>query len=61
MKQIVPDVFAKCENIVGIQANEWYIKNIRTKWGTCNVEKTYLVEFSVGQKDTRVFGVCYHT
>lgn len=39
MKQIVPDVLAKCENIVGIQAHEWHIKNMRTKWGTCNVEK----------------------
>ena len=39
MKQIVPDVLAKCENIIGIQADEWHIKNMRTKWGTCNVEK----------------------
>ena len=39
MKQIVPDVLAKCENIVGIQADEWHIKNMRTKWGTCNVDK----------------------
>lgn len=39
MKQVVPDVLAKCEGIVGIQANEWHIKNMRTKWGTCNVEK----------------------
>lgn len=48
MKQIVPDVLVKCENIVGIQAHEWHIKNMRIKWGTCNVEKTYLVEFAVG-------------
>jgi len=39
MKQIVPDVLAKCENIVGIRANEWRVKNMRTKWGTCNIEK----------------------
>lgn len=39
MKQIVPDVLAKCEDIVGIRANEWCIKNMRTKWGTCNIEK----------------------
>lgn len=39
MKQVVPDVLAKCEGVVGIQANEWHIKNMRTKWGTCNVEK----------------------
>ena len=39
MKQTVPDVLAKCEKIVGVQADEWYIKNMRTKWGTCNIEK----------------------
>lgn len=39
MKQVVPNVLRKCENIVGVQAEEWYIKNMRTKWGTCNIEK----------------------
>lgn len=39
MKQTVPNVLRKCENIVGVQAKEWYIKNMRTKWGSCNIEK----------------------
>lgn len=39
MKQAVPEVLRKCENIVGVQAKEWYVKNMRTKWGTCNIEK----------------------
>lgn len=26
IKQAVPDVLRKCENIVGVQAEEWYIK-----------------------------------
>lgn len=38
-KQTVPGVLQKCENIAGVQAKEWYIKNMRTKWGTCNIEK----------------------
>lgn len=39
MKQVIPDLLRKCENIVGVQAKEWRIKNMRTKWGTCNIQK----------------------
>lgn len=39
MKQVVPNLLKKCENIVGVQVGEWHIKNMRTKWGTCNIEK----------------------
>lgn len=39
IKRAVPDVLRKCEGIVGVQAREWRIKNMRTRWGTCNVQK----------------------
>ena len=39
MKQAVPKILKKCEYIVGVNASEWRIKNMRTKWGTCNIEK----------------------
>lgn len=39
IKKVVPNVLKKCESIVGVQAEEWHIKNMRTKWGTCNIEK----------------------
>ena len=39
IKQTVPGVLQKCENIAGVQAEEWHIKNMRTKWGICNIEK----------------------
>lgn len=29
----------KCEGIVGEQANEWRTRYMRTRWGTCNVQK----------------------
>ncbi len=29
--------FARCIPIVGKQPNEWHIKNMKTRWGTCNV------------------------
>ena len=37
LKNVVPPILAECESIVGVTAAEWRIKNMRTKWGTCNV------------------------
>ena len=39
LRQKIPAVLEKCEKIVGVHCNEWKIKNMRTKWGTCNIEK----------------------
>lgn len=39
LKQAVPEVLEKCEQIVGVKVNEWHVKNMRTKWGTCNAEQ----------------------
>ncbi|MEC0370115.1 M48 family metallopeptidase [Paenibacillus chibensis] len=38
LKEAIPPVFEKCEKLVGVKANEWQVKNMRTKWGTCNIE-----------------------
>lgn len=39
LKQAMPAVLQKCENLTGLSVNEWRIKNMRTRWGTCNVAK----------------------
>lgn len=39
LNRAVPDVLKRCEKIVGVSAKEWRIKNMRTRWGTCNVAK----------------------
>ncbi|MCL2578945.1 MAG: M48 family metallopeptidase [Oscillospiraceae bacterium] len=39
LKETIPPVFEKCEKIVGVKAKEWRIKNMRTRWGTCNVKE----------------------
>ena len=39
LKQEIPGVLEKCEHIVRISCTEWQVKNMRTKWGTCNIEK----------------------
>jgi len=38
LKKIVPDLIAKWEKVIGVSTNEFGIKKMRTKWGTCNPE-----------------------
>ena len=37
LKELIPPLLAKWEQRLGIHANEWAIKKMKTKWGTCNV------------------------
>ena len=39
MKNQIPELITKWENIIGVKSNEWAIKQMRTKWGTCNIEE----------------------
>jgi predicted metal-dependent hydrolase len=36
-KQIQP-LIEKWSPIIGVQPNDWQVKQMRTKWGTCNIE-----------------------
>ena len=38
LKELVPKLIAKWENVIGVQSNEFGIRKMRTKWGTCNTE-----------------------
>lgn len=38
MKKQIPELILKWESIIGVKSNEWAIKQMRTKWGTCNIE-----------------------
>ena len=38
LKKAIPPVFEKCERLVGVKANEWQVKNMKTRWGTCNLQ-----------------------
>jgi predicted metal-dependent hydrolase len=37
LKQQIPPFIAKWEENIGVEVNEWRIKLMRTKWGTCNI------------------------
>ena len=36
---VIPKLLSRCENIVGKKAAECRIRNMKTRWGTCNVIK----------------------
>lgn len=38
MKEQLPELLAKWEQIVGVQVSECGIKRMKTKWGTCNIK-----------------------
>lgn len=38
LKELVPPVIEKWEKIMGVSLNEFGIKKMKTKWGTCNRE-----------------------
>lgn len=38
LKLAIPPLLTKWETIIGVDAVEWGIKKMKTKWGTCNIE-----------------------
>ena len=39
LEKILPPVIQECEQKVGVHAEEWRLRDMKTRWGTCNVEK----------------------
>lgn len=37
LKDMIPELLAKWEPVVGVQAAEWGVKKMKTRWGTCNI------------------------
>jgi len=38
----IPPVLEKCERIVGVRAREWRIRDMKTRWGTCNARDGHI-------------------
>lgn len=38
LKELIPALIAQWEPIVGVKVAEWHVKQMKTKWGTCNIE-----------------------
>lgn len=37
IKGEIPKLLEKWQKIIGVEAQEWGVKNMKTRWGTCNV------------------------
>jgi predicted metal-dependent hydrolase len=38
LKEEIPPLIAKWEPIIGVQVAEWGVKQMKTRWGTCNIK-----------------------
>jgi predicted metal-dependent hydrolase len=39
LRKQIPGIIEKWENILNIEVDDWQIKQMKTKWGSCNIEK----------------------
>ena len=39
LKKLIPDLIEKWEKILGVDVDEWQVKQMKTKWGSCNIEQ----------------------
>ncbi len=37
MKEVIPDLIEKWEPIIGVQVDDWGVKKMKTRWGSCNI------------------------
>ena len=54
LKQFIPALIAQWEPIIGVQVAEWQVKQMKTKWGTCNNEaKRIWINLELAKKSIR--------
>lgn len=39
IKLIIPAIIKKWEKKMGVKVNQWQVKQMKTKWGSCNIEE----------------------
>lgn len=39
LKKQIPSLIKKWEALMNIKVSEWHVKQMKTKWGSCNIEK----------------------
>ncbi|MDB9447971.1 M48 family metallopeptidase [Anabaena sp. CS-542/02] len=54
LKQEIPPLIAKWENNIGVTVNQWGVKLMKTKWGTCNIQaKRIWLNLELAKKDKK--------
>lgn len=51
LKAQIPEIIEKWEKVMGVKAQAWGVKHMRTKWGTCNTsEKRIWINLELAKK-----------
>ena len=54
LKEIIPPYIEKWENIMGVKVNDFGIKLMKTRWGTCNIrDKRIWINLELAKKNLR--------
>ncbi len=54
LRQQIPPLIAHWEGVLGVQCAEWGIKQMKTKWGTCNITARRIwLNLELAKKPTR--------
>ena len=40
LKELIPALIEKWENVIEVKVEDWNVKQMKTKWGACNIEKS---------------------
>ncbi|MGF1672144.1 MAG: M48 family metallopeptidase [Rivularia sp. (in: cyanobacteria)] len=52
LKQNIPQLIAKWEQIINVEVEDWGVKQMKTKWGTCNTQaKRIWLNLELAKKD----------
>lgn len=53
LKDHIPELLEKWESTIGVKTNHWGVRNMRTKWGSCNTDaKRIWVNLELAKKPT---------
>ena len=54
LKRLIPEYIEKWEDVIGVTVNEWGVKLMKTKWGTCNEQdKRIWINLELAKKNPR--------
>jgi predicted metal-dependent hydrolase len=54
LKGQIPDIIAKWEKILNVEVYDWHVKQMKTKWGSCKIEKKrILLNLELAKKPER--------
>ena len=54
LKALIPEYIQKWEKIIGVKVEDWGVKLMKTRWGTCNVrDKRIWINLELAKKNSR--------